>query len=113
MIKNCRSALRATGIALLMVSAGQSHAQASPNPGLQGATDQPDPCTGAGLAAKAAVCRASDDPARSKYNLLYADTAPATGDTLRSGEDAPSGGPAGRTPKDAPRGGLRGVAADS
>jgi len=113
MIKNCRSAFPAIGIALLIVGAGPSHAQISPGHRLEGAADQSDPCSGAGVAAKPAACRAAGDPARSKYNLLYADEVPETEDIPSSGEDALSDRPAGHTPKDSPRGGLRSGAADS
>jgi len=113
MIKNCRSAVPAIGIALLIVGAGPSHAQISPGHRLQGSADQSDPCAGAGVAVKPAVCRAPGDPATSKYNLLYADDVPETEDTPSSGEGARSDRPAGHTPKDASHGGLRGGAADS
>jgi hypothetical protein len=113
MIKNCRSAVPAIGIALLIVGAAPSHAQIAPGHRLQGSADQSDPCTGAGVAAKAAVCRAAGDATRSKYNLLYADDVPETEDTPSSGEDAPFDRPAGHTPKDASRGGLRSGAAAS
>jgi len=113
MVKNCRSAVPAIGIALLIVGAGQAHAQISASPRLQGSTDHSDLCTGTGLAATAAVCRASGAPSRSKYNLLYAADVPATEDAPSSGEDARSDRPAGRTPKDTGRGGLRSGAAES
>jgi len=116
MIKNCRKAIpaiAAAGIALLIVGTGQSHAQISPNTELHRSTDQSDLCHGDGIAARPAVCRASGDPTRSKYNLLYANDAPDTEDTAPSGEDAPSDRQTGRTPKVAPHGGLRSGAADS
>lgn len=109
MIKNRRSAVPAIGFALLIMGAGQSHAQTSPNLGQQGSAEQSDLCAGVGLA-KAAMCRASGESTRSKYNLLYADDAPATDNTLSTGEDARSGRRAGRTPTDAPRSSLPGGA---
>jgi hypothetical protein len=113
MIKSCRSAIPAIGIALLIVGAAPSHAQISPGHRLQGSADPSDPCSGAGIAAKPAVCRTPGDPASSKYNLLYVDDVPETEDTPSSGEDAPSDRPTELMPRDASRGGLRSAAADS
>ncbi|WP_019448784.1 hypothetical protein [Cupriavidus sp. BIS7] len=116
MIKNCRKAIpaiAATGIALLIVGSGQTYAQISPDTGMHASTNQSDLCSADGLAATPAVCRASGDPTRSKYNLLYADDAPDTEDTPTSGEDAPADRQTGRTPKVAPHSGLRSGAADS
>lgn len=100
MINNCRPAVRAFGIALLIAGAGQAYAQFSRGLESQGQRDQPDACAGAGLASKPAVCHAASDPASSKYNLLYADDAPAG-----EGEDeSPSHRRAGHARDDAYRG---------
>ncbi|WP_018003951.1 hypothetical protein [Cupriavidus neocaledonicus] len=106
MIENCRSAATATAFALLVTAAaGPAHARRPATLAQPAATDPAPACTGTGLAAAAAACRASEDSTRSKYNLLYADEAPA--------EPASSGRPARRTSPDAPGAGLRGAAAGS
>lgn len=110
MIENCRSAATATAIALLVMAAVPAHAQHPPTPARPAALDPPA-CTGAGLAATAAACRAADDPGRSKYNLLYADDSPEAADTVPPARPAPSDQPARRTSQDAPSAGLRGAAA--
>ncbi|MBB3006664.1 hypothetical protein [Cupriavidus alkaliphilus] len=113
MIENCRSAATATAIALLVMAAGQAHAQRPATPAQPAATDPRPACTGTGLAATAAACRAAEDPGRSKYNLLYADDSPEAVDTVPPAEPARSEQPALHTSQDAPRAGLHGVAAGS
>lgn len=113
MIENCRSAATATAIALLVMAGAQAHARHPATPAQPAASDLPPACTGAGLAATTAACRAADDPGRSKYNLLYADDAPEAVDTVPQTEPAPSDQPARRTSLDAPRAGLHGTAARS
>ena len=109
MINNCRPAVRAFGIALLIAGAGQAYAQLPRGLESKGLRDQPDACAHAGLASKPAVCRAASEPASSKYNLLYADAAPAD-----EGEDeSPSHRHAGHARDDAYRGGPRNEATGS
>lgn len=76
MIKNCPSAVRAFGVALLIAGIGQAYAQHSRGLESQALRIQSDACTGVGLPTTPAVCRAAGEPASSKYNLLYADDAP-------------------------------------
>ena len=103
MINNCRSAVRAFGIALLIAGTGQAYAQLSRGLLSQGPRDQPDACAEAGPASKPAVCRAASEPASSKYNLLYADDATAD----EGGDESTSHRHAGRARDDAYRGGPR------
>ncbi len=77
MIKNSPSAARAFGAALLIAGIGQAYAQNSHGLESQALRNQSDACIGAGLPTTPAVCRAAGEPASSKYNLLYADDAPA------------------------------------
>ena len=77
MIKNCPSAVRAFGAALLIAGIGQAYAQHSRGLESQALRNQSDACIGVALSTTPAVCRAAGEPASSKYNLLYADDAPA------------------------------------
>lgn len=109
MINNCRSVVRPFVIALLLAGAGQAYAQLSRGQESKGLRDQPDACAEAGLDSKPAVCRAASEPASSKYNLLYADDAPAD-----EGEDeSPSHRHAGHARDDAYRGVPRNAATGS
>lgn len=65
-------------LALLIACAGQSYGLASPGQGLGGSAGQEDACSGIASDADSAVCRGASDPGESKYNLLYADDAPAS-----------------------------------
>ncbi|SPA38601.1 conserved exported hypothetical protein [Cupriavidus taiwanensis] len=109
MINNCRPAVRAFGIALLIAGAGQAYAQLLRGLEPQGLRDRPDACAQAGPASTPAVCRAASEPASSKYNLLYADDALAD-----EGEDeSPFHRHAGPARDDAYRGGPRNEATGS
>lgn len=69
-------------MALLIAGAGQSYGQISPSLGLR------DACSGAGLGSNSAICRAESDSSQSKYNLLYADDAPASEGVQSPGAEA-------------------------
>lgn len=89
MIKNCPSAVRAFGVALLIAGIGQAYAQHSRGLESQALRIQSDACTGVGLPTTPAVCRAAGEPASSKYNLLYADDAPADEGTDEGADEPP------------------------
>lgn len=72
MINHCRPAVRVFGIALLIAGAGHAYAQLASDMASPALPDWSHVCQGAGVAAKPAGCHASDAPAGSKYNLLYA-----------------------------------------
>lgn len=75
-------------IALLMAGVGSSYGQDASGPRPSGSTGQPKACTGAGFGAGSAICAGAGDPGQSKYNLLYADDAPASEGAPSPGADA-------------------------
>ncbi|SOY44168.1 conserved exported hypothetical protein [Cupriavidus taiwanensis] len=78
-------------IALLIAGVGPSHGQVAAGPGASGATGQPKACAAAGLGAGSAICAGAADPGQSKYNLLYADDAPAGEGSPRAEAGSPGG----------------------
>ncbi|SPK72732.1 conserved exported protein of unknown function [Cupriavidus taiwanensis] len=107
-------------IALLIAGAGASYGQAASGLGASGTTGQPKACAAAGLGAGSAICAGAADPGQSKYNLLYADDAPAGEGVPSPGVDAGSsggngaaGGVSGRTAGRARAAGVGGDAAQA